>query len=178
MTGRFSLVAGETLEHVLMAPDEQKYLVSSDAGYGFICTFSAMVSRNKAGKALLNLPSGAKVFRPLPVLTQECSVVTVTTEGRMLVFSLDQLPELGKGKGNKIIQIPTARVQSREEYVKQMALVPPGESVVLKAGKRKLTLKPSDLEHYRGDRGRRGNKLPRGLQRVEEILLESEAVDE
>lgn len=177
MTGRFTLVAGETFEHVLMAADEQKYLMSSDAGYGFICQFANMVSRNKAGKALLSLPKGANVLRPIPVPTTDALVVAVTTEGRMLVFPLEQLPELGKGKGNKIISIPAARVQAREEYVKQIALVPLGESVVLKAGKRKLTLKASDLEHYRGDRGRRGNKLPRGLQRVEEILTEAEIND-
>ncbi|GGA81677.1 DNA topoisomerase 4 subunit A [Neiella marina] len=172
MTGRFSLVAGENLEYVLMSSDEQKYLISSDAGYGFVCKFDAMLSRQKAGKALLNKPAGAKVLEPKPVPADDALVVTVTTEGRMLVFPIDQLPELGKGKGNKIIQVPPARVQSREEYVKQIALVPPGLSVVLKAGKRKLTLKPADLEHYKGDRGRRGNKLPRGLQRVEEILVE------
>ncbi|WP_285817754.1 DNA topoisomerase IV subunit A [Echinimonas agarilytica] len=172
MTGRFTLVAGENIEHVLMATDEQRFLITSDAGYGFVCKFSNMISRNKAGKALLTLPSGAKVMTPQPITSDESQVVSVTTEGRMLVFPIDQLPELGKGKGNKIIQIPAARLQSREEYVKQIAIVPVGQSVVLKAGKRKLTLKASDLEHYRGDRGRRGNKLPRGLQRVEEILVE------
>ncbi|MBW8189713.1 DNA topoisomerase IV subunit A [Neiella marina] len=178
MTGRFSLVAGETLDYVLMGTDDQKYLISSDAGYGFVCKYENLLSRQKAGKALLNKPAGAKVFEPKLVPSDDVLVVTVTTEGRMLVFPIDQLPELGKGKGNKIIQVPPARVQSREEYVKQIALVPPGLSVVLKAGKRKLTLKPSDLEHYKGDRGRRGNKLPRGLQRVEEILIEQPEVAE
>ena len=96
----------------------------------------------------------------------------------MLLFPLRDLPKLGKGKGNKIISIPGAKVQAREEFVKVLAVVPQGSSVTLHAGKRKLTLKPSDLEHYHGERGRRGNKLPRGLQRVDEAVVEFTPADE
>ena len=89
----------------------------------------------------------------------------------MLLFPLTDLPSLGKGKGNKIINIPSAKSQSREEFVKVLTVVPDGASVKVHAGKRNMTLSPSDLEHYRGERGRRGNKLPRGLQRVDEIQI-------
>ena len=96
----------------------------------------------------------------------------------MLIFPIRDLPKLGKGKGNKIISIPSARVKSREEFVKVLGIVPDGASVTLHAGKRKLTLKPSDLEHYYGERGRRGNKLPRGLQRVDLMEVEFTAAQE
>ena len=90
----------------------------------------------------------------------------------MLLFPLRDLPSLSKGKGNKIINIPSAKAKSREEYVCALAVVPEGASVKVVAGKRSMTLSPSDLEHYHGERGRRGNKLPRGLQRVDEVVVE------
>lgn len=174
LTGRFSMVAGETVDQVLMAKDEQRYLLASDAGYGFICQFGDLVSRNKNGKAILNLPTGAKILPPSAVNDRENDLLAVVSnEGRMLLFPVRDLPELSKGKGNKMISIPTLRAQSREEYVVAAATVPADAAITLLAGKRKLTLKPSDLEHYRGERGRRGNKLPRGLQRVDAILVEN-----
>jgi len=172
LTGRFTLPADDTLCHCLMGDDEQQYLLSSDAGYGFVVRFADMVSRNKNGKALLTLPAGARVLAPQPVTavaSDRCLVIS--NEGRMLLFPLSTLPELAKGKGNKLISIPGRRVQTREEFVSQIAVVPEGASVTLFAGKRKLTLKPGDLEHYAGERGRRGNKLPRGLQRVDELQV-------
>ncbi|WKE67504.1 DNA topoisomerase IV subunit A [Gallaecimonas kandeliae] len=176
LTTRFNPVAGETFEQVLLGDDEDLYLLASDAGYGFICKFSDMVSRQKAGKALVTLPTGAKLLPPVRVPAgDQVQVLAITNEGRMLVFPLADLPALAKGKGNKIISIPSARAASREEVVRQLVLLHQGDSLVAYAGKRKLTLKPSDLEHYLGERGRRGAKLPRGLQRVDEVAVESTA---
>ncbi|MCT6698880.1 DNA topoisomerase IV subunit A [Rheinheimera sp. 4Y26] len=172
LTGRFSIVAGETFEHVLMAEDNQQLLLASDAGYGFVASFSDLLSRNKAGKALLSLPAGAKVLTPLAIHNPDTDqVVAISNEGRMLVFPIAELPKLSKGKGNKIISIPSARAASREEYVKLLAVVPAESGITLVAGKRKMTIKAADLAHYVGERGRRGNKLPRGLQRIDELLV-------
>ena len=137
-----------------------------------------MISRNKAGKALLSLPANAKVLLPQKVDKSKAqSILAITNEGRMLLFSLDALPQLTKGKGNKIIGIPTERAKNREELLIHLNVIPEDMPVTLWAGKRKLTLKPSDLEHYRGERGRRGAKLPRGLQRVDSVELgDGEAV--
>ncbi|QBG35624.1 DNA topoisomerase IV subunit A [Litorilituus sediminis] len=173
LTGRFNLATGRTFVHCVMADDEAKYLLVSDAGYGFVASFSDMVSRNKNGKALISLPEAAKVMSPQRVDNIDSdSCLAITTEGRMLVFPVKNLPELSKGKGNKIINIPSARVKAREEFVTLLAIVPEGASITLHAGKRKLTLKAADIEHYRGERGRRGNKLPRGLQRVSHLEVE------
>ncbi|MCG9697491.1 DNA topoisomerase IV subunit A [Shewanella sp. Isolate11] len=172
LTTRFQLSAGETIEHALMGEDGQCYLLASDAGYGFIGDYKDMVSRNKAGKALLSLPQNAKVLVPQRVdKSRSESILAITNEGRMLLFSVDALPQLAKGKGNKVIGIPTERAKSREELLIHLHVVPEGTAVTLWAGKRKLTLKASDLEHYRGERGRRGAKLPRGLQRVDKVEL-------
>ncbi|QPG05445.1 DNA topoisomerase IV subunit A [Salinimonas marina] len=170
LTGRFNLVGGEQFTHVLMSAEEQPFLLASDAGYGFVGKFGDMISKNKAGKAYLSLPASAQVLPPRPVgdlATDLC--LAISNEGRMLIFPLKDLPSLGKGKGNKIINIPSAKVKSREEFVKVIAVVPKAASVRVHAGKRNMTLSPADLEHYYGERGRRGNKLPRGLQRVDEL---------
>jgi len=172
ITTRFNLSPGEVMEHVLLGDDDKFYLLASDAGYGFVGSYKDMVSRNKAGKALLSLPANAKVIAPQIVDKSKVeSILAITNEGRMLVFSLEALPQLSKGKGNKIIGIPSERAKSREELLAHLHVVPEDTAVTLWAGKRKLTLKPSDLEHYRGERGRRGAKLPRGLQRVDSVEI-------
>ncbi|WP_346351551.1 DNA topoisomerase IV subunit A [Oceanimonas sp. AH20CE76] len=174
LTGRCSLSPGEQVRFVLTGDDERLYLLASDAGYGFVCRYGDMVSRNKNGKALLTVPAGGEVLKPVPVAEVETSrCLVVTNEGRMLLFPLKDLPMLAKGKGNKLIGITGAKVQAREDFVKQLAVVPEGASVTIHAGKRKLTLKPADLAHYEGERGRRGALLPRGLQRVDGLEIES-----
>ncbi len=172
ITTRFNLSPGEVMEHVLLADDDRCYLLASDAGYGFVASYKDMVSRNKAGKALLSLPANAKVIVPQLVDKSKVeSILAITNEGRMLLFSLEALPQLSKGKGNKIIGIPGERSKSREELLSHLHVIPEDTAVTLWAGKRKLTLKPSDLEDYRGERGRRGAKLPRGLQRVDSVEI-------
>ncbi|MEE5115411.1 DNA topoisomerase IV subunit A [Pseudomonas alliivorans] len=174
LTGKLQPPPGATFECVLLPDDESLYVIASDAGYGFVVKGEDLQAKNKAGKALLSLPNGAKVILPRPVTDREQNwLAAVTTEGRLLVFKISDLPQLGKGKGNKIIGIPGERVASREEYVTDLAVIAQGATLVLQAGKRTLSLKPEDLEHYKGERGRRGNKLPRGFQRVDALLMEN-----
>ncbi|WP_122734382.1 DNA topoisomerase IV subunit A [Pseudomonas viridiflava] len=174
LTGKLQPPPGATFECVLLPDDDSMYVVDSDAGYGFVVKGEDLQAKNKAGKALLSLPNGAKVILPRPVTDREQNwLAAVTTEGRLLVFKISDLPQLGKGKGNKIIGIPGERVASREEYVTDLAVIAQGATLVLQAGKRTLSLKPEDLEHYKGERGRRGNKLPRGFQRVDALLVEN-----
>ncbi|MFW8591719.1 DNA topoisomerase IV subunit A [Glaciecola sp. 2405UD65-10] len=173
LTGRFSIVGGEQAVFVLMAADKQNYLIGSDAGYGFVSSFEDMVTKNKAGKAFVSLPVGAKIMHPMTISSVETDwCLCISNQGRMLLFPLKDLPVLGKGKGNKLMNIPSAKAKSREEYLTQLVVVPQDASVKIIAGKRGMTLSPSDLSHYYGERGRRGNKLPRGLQRVDDIVVE------
>ncbi|MDR2307356.1 MAG: DNA topoisomerase IV subunit A, partial [Paucimonas sp.] len=176
LTGRLTPPPGATFECVLLPEDDALYVVASDAGYGFVVKGEDLQAKNKAGKGLLSLPNGAKVMTPRPVIEREQDwLAAVTTEGRLLVFKVADLPQLGKGKGNKIIGVPGDRVASREEFVTDLAVISEGSTLVLQAGKRTLSLKPDDLEHYKGERGRRGSKLPRGFQRVDALMVESPA---
>ncbi len=174
LTGRLTPPPGASFECLLLPDDSSLYVLASDAGYGFVVKGEDLQAKNKAGKALISLPNGAKVLSPKPVASlEDTSIAVVTNEGRLLVFAITELPQLAKGKGNKLISIPGERVAKREEYVVDLAVVPAGASLTLQAGKRPYTLKGSDLEHYRAERGRRGNKLPRGFQRVDSLQVET-----
>lgn len=176
VTGRLNLTPGTNLRQVLMADDEQMWLMGSDAGYGFICKSSDMVSKNKSGKALLTVPEKAEVMAPQPISNLDTDeILVITNEGRMLLFPIKDLPQLSKGKGNKIINIPSARSKSREEFLSQLIVLPQGEQVTIHAGKRKMGIKASDLDNFRGERGRRGTMLPRGLQNVTRLEITSTA---
>ncbi|MEX9780375.1 DNA topoisomerase IV subunit A [Providencia manganoxydans] len=173
LTGRLSLPQGATVEHVLMAQDEQKYLMASDAGYGFICTFNDLVTKNKTGKALINLPDNAKILAPIELNNeQEDMLLAITKAGRMLMFPVSDLPQLSKGKGNKIINITGAQAASGEDLLVWLLVLPAQSSITLYFGKRKLKFKAEELQKYRAERGRRGTSLPRGLHNIERIEVE------
>ncbi|HTQ99145.1 MAG TPA: DNA topoisomerase IV subunit A [Candidatus Acidoferrum sp.] len=174
LTGRLSPPSGATFEGMVIGEPEQLYLIASDAGYGFVTQLDNLLVKNRAGKAVLNMPDGGRVMSPVLVGNAETDdVVAVTTEGHMLVFKIAELPQLPKGKGNKIIAITPAKVQDRSEFVAGFAVVGPGQSVVIHSGKRYIKLGKDELEHYRGERGRRGNKLPRGFQKVDKVEIET-----
>ncbi|WP_455230129.1 DNA topoisomerase IV subunit A [Geopseudomonas aromaticivorans] len=173
LTGRLTPPPGASFDCLLLPEDDALYVLASDAGYGFVVKGEDLQAKNKAGKALLSLPAGARVLAPRPLADRDSDwLAAVTTEGRLLVFKVADLPQLAKGKGNKIIGIPGERVASREEYLSDLAVLPQGATLVLQAGKRTLSLRPDDLEHYKGERGRRGSLLPRGFQRVDALLVE------
>ncbi|SDJ97893.1 DNA topoisomerase IV subunit A [Microbulbifer yueqingensis] len=170
LSGRINPPSGATFEGLLMGSDEQRLLLASDAGYGFVAKLGDLQSRNKAGKAMLTLPKNARVLPPCEIENpDEALLAAVTSEGRMLVFPVSELPELSKGKGNKIVNIPSARAASREEIVVGAAVLEGNAQLVIHAGKRHTRIKISELDHYRGERGRRGNKLPRGFQKVDRV---------
>ncbi len=170
LTGRLSPAAGASFRAVLGGKPGRWYLLASDAGYGFRIQFKDLHAKNKAGKALLSLPQGARVLPPVPVFDPDGDrLVAISNEGRMLVFPVAELPVLARGKGNKIIGIPAARARGREEFLAHLMVLSRDSSLVISSGKRTFTLKPADLEKYQGERGRRGNKLPRGFQRVDGV---------
>jgi topoisomerase-4 subunit A len=168
LTGRLDPPAGASFVAVLGGEPEGRWLLASDAGYGFICTLADLFAKPKAGKAVLTLPAGARVMPPVPIPGSAADlVVAATTSGHLLAFPAADLPELSRGKGNKIIGIPAARAQAREELVAALSVLPQGSALSLLSGKRTLTLKADDLSRFVGERGRRGGLLPRGFQRVD-----------
>ena len=169
LTGKLNLPAGATIEYVVMASEQQELLMASDAGYGFICKFEDLIARNKAGKALISLPENAKVMEPKTLANATALVVAMTSAGRMLIFPAKDLPALSKGKGNKIVTIPAANAKERSELLVRLLLISDQASLEFHSGKRKIVLKPEDLQKFRAERGRKGSTLPRGLHTNVEI---------
>ncbi|MDU2229348.1 MAG: DNA topoisomerase IV subunit A [Haemophilus parainfluenzae] len=175
LTGKLTLPAGATIEQVIMEPEKQELLMASDAGYGFICKFEDLIARNKAGKALISLPENAKVLKPEKLSESASLLVSLTSAGRMLIFPVRDLPALSKGKGNKIISIPAANAKARSELLVKLFLISEQASLEFHSGKRKITLKPEDLQKFRAERGRKGSQLPRGLHsNVDIVVVEPE----
>ena len=175
LTGKLTLPAGATVEQVIMEPEKQELLMASDAGYGFICKFEDLIARNKAGKALISLPENAKVLKPETLSESASLLVSLTSAGRMLIFPVRDLPALSKGKGNKIISIPAANAKARSELLVKLFLISEQASLEFHSGKRKITLKPEDLQKFRAERGRKGSQLPRGLHsNVDIVVVEPE----
>ena len=175
LTGKLTLPPGATMEQVIMEPEKQELLMASDAGYGFICKFEDLIARNKAGKALISLPENAKVLKPETLSESASLLVSLTSAGRMLIFPVRDLPALSKGKGNKIINIPAANAKARSELLVKLFLISEQASLEFHSGKRKITLKPEDLQKFRAERGRKGSQLPRGLHsNVDIVVVEPE----
>ena len=181
VSGKVNPPSGATFEGVVIGEDNKDVLLASDAGYGFVGKVSDLISKNKSGKAVLRAPKGGKVLAPRMVNDYKKDlIVAITNEGRMLMFPIAELPRLAKGKGNKIISIPTGRVAERVEFVVALTVLTADDTLTVHAGKRHHNLKPADLQHYQGERGRRGNKLPRGFQNVDriEVVLKGEPQSE
>ncbi len=168
LTGRLNPQDNAQFIAVLCGDNEQTFLLASDAGYGFMTKLEELYAKNKNGKATLSLPKGSKPLQPRAIKNVETDLIAAATNtGHLIIFPLKDLPELAKGKGNKIIGIPGSRVVTREEFVVDIAILSAEQLLIVKSGSKQLKLKPSDWQHYVNERGKRGSKLPRAFQRVE-----------
>ncbi len=166
LTGRFSPASGASFLALATGDNDTRYVLSSSHGYGFVTRFENLTGRQKAGKAMLSLSEGAKVLQPATVGSVEGDrIVAVTSAGHLLAFPVSELPELDKGKGNKIIDIPKAKRGT--EHVVAVAVVPEGGTLLVKSGARTMSLSFTDLGEYVGARASRGGLLPRGWQKVD-----------
>jgi topoisomerase-4 subunit A len=171
LSSRFKPPDGAEFCGAMIGDNDQKYLLASDAGYGFIVTLEDLVTRNKAGKAILRVPAGGRAVVPAPVPAEsECLIAAVSSIGRLLMFEMDELPELAKGKGNKLLNIPTKKYQSGEEKLVAAAVVPEDGNLQVYSGSRIMTIKWNDTDQYYGERALRGGLLPRGWRNVDRLV--------
>ena len=172
LSGRTSPPSGAYFTGVITGEKDQQFLLASDAGYGFIATLGDLQSKNKAGKSVISVPAGGVVLQPQPVSDLEQDyVAAVSNEGRLLIFPISELPLLARGKGVKIMNIHKALLADRLEFMAHLVVLTAKDTLVVHSGKRHINLKFDDLEHYRGERARRGLKLPRGFQKVDTVAL-------
>ncbi len=179
LTGRLNPAAGANFRGVLLGDPEMRWLVATDAGYGFFVRLGELHSRNRAGKACLRVPEGGDVLLPSPVIGAEfpgkALVAALSSEGRLLVFPAADLPELSRGKGNKIFGISSRKFKTGEEKLLAVVVLDPRQSLVLFSNQRSMTLKPGDLAPYRGARSQRGGLLPRGWRKIDRLLPGTDA---
>ncbi len=165
--------SGVTFQALLSGEPETEFVIASDFGYGFIVKLQDLYSKTRTGKAALKLPEGAKVLTSATITDKSSQyLAAATNEGRLLVFPIADLPELARGKGNKIIQIPNTRAVKREEYCAVIAVLGKKDTLILNSGKRSLRLPPKDLVNFHGERGQRGSLLPRGLRQIDSYEVE------
>jgi topoisomerase-4 subunit A len=173
LSGRLDPPEGATFAGVLIGDPQDRWVLASDAGYGFVVKLEEMYSRNRAGKAVLKVPEGSGVVAPAVVpAAGDALLCAASSEGKLLVFPVKDLPELPRGKGNKIFGISSKKVASREEFLAAIAVVAPTQNLIVRCGERKMTLKFSELKDYRGERAQRGAVLPRGWRKVERLEVE------
>tara|TARA_B100000401_G_scaffold145239_1_gene96491 strand:- start:113 stop:2371 length:2259 start_codon:yes stop_codon:yes gene_type:complete len=183
LSGRINAESGETFAGVVSGKLDSKVVLASSAGYGFTANLGDLQTKNKSGKAAIRVNENAKVLDPRSIQNvDEDLLAAITNQGRMLVFPLSELPQLTKGKGNKIIGIPKANFDSGEEFLKEIAVLGEGRELKLISGKRHFSIKAKDIENFIGNRGRRGNFLPKGFRNVDGIeviaIKESKGEDE
>ncbi|MBT3426755.1 MAG: DNA topoisomerase IV subunit A [Gammaproteobacteria bacterium] len=172
LTGKVNPPPGVHFIGLLLGERGGRYLVASDAGYGFVGRLEDMISKNKAGKAFLRTPQDSVALQPVPVFDRENDFIAAfTSQGRLLIFPVKDLPELAKGKGNKIINIPAADVRNRFETMSYLVAFGERDTLMVLSGKRHINLTMKELAHYKGERARRGLKLPRGFQKVDGVTL-------
>jgi len=173
LSGRIDPPDGATFAGVMLGDPADRYVLATDAGYGFIVQLEELYVRNRGGKVVLNVPEGANVLAPAAVTTDNKALLcAVNNDGKLLVFPVSELPELAKGKGNKIFGIDSKRFDKRDEFMVGVAVVGPEQSLLVYAGERKMTLKFAELKDYKGERAQRGGVLPRGWRKVDRLSVE------
>jgi topoisomerase-4 subunit A len=174
ITGRVSADSGVKFISSLIGNDDDKFMIMNSAGYGYISEFKNMVSNKKSGRAFMKIPNDAELLKAIQVREDHVYIAAVSNIGRLLIFKIDELPMLGKGKGNKIINIPTAKFIAKEEFMSHAQLISTSSSLRIESGKRFLSLKLKDLENYISSRAKRGNMLPQGYRKVDNMIEEVE----
>ena len=165
LSGRLDPPDGAKFAGVMIGEAEDLWLLATDAGYGFTARLKDLISDRRAGKVVLNVPENAHVLAPTPVPSPESLVAAVSSEGKLLAFPVGEVPELPRGKGNKLYDIPSKKAAARQELMSAVAVVPPEASLILWSGEQHKTLEWRDLKDYVGERAQRGTVLKRGWPR-------------
>jgi topoisomerase-4 subunit A len=174
LSGRLDPPDGAKFAGVMIGEPEDLWLLASDAGYGFTARLKDLITDRRAGKTVLNVPENAHVLAPAPVPSAESLVAVVSSEGKLLAFPVGEVPEMPRGKGNKLYDIPSRKAAARAELMTAVAVVPPKASLILWSGEQQKVLEWRDLQDYVGERAQRGAVLrrgwPRKIDRLETLL--------
>ena len=176
ITGRLSADSGVQFISSVIGNDESRFLIMNTAGYGYISEYKNMISNKKTGRAFMKLPENAKMLKAIPIRDDHSYIAAVSNIGKLLIFELKELPVLGKGKGNKIINIPKDKLKAGEEFMAHAQVLSDGSSLMIEVGKRSVTLKPKDWQQYILSRAKRGKKVGKliNIERLTEVVNNSD----
>ena len=176
ITGRLNADSGVKFISSVIGADDDRFLIMNSAGYGYISEYKNMISNKKTGRAFMRLPDHAEMLKAIPVRENHTHIAAVSNIGKLLIFELDELPILGKGKGNKIINIPKDKLSAGEEFMAHAQLLAIDSSLKIEVGKRSVTLKPKDWSEYILSRAKRGKKVGKliNIERLTEEIKSKE----
>ena len=176
ITGRLNADSGVQFISSIIGEENNKYLIMNTAGYGYISEFKNMTTNKKTGRAFMKLPEHAKMLKAIPIRDDHTHIAAVSNIGKLLIFKLEELPILGKGKGNKIINIPKDKLSAGEEFMAHAQVLADESSLMIEVGKRSVTLKPKDWHEYILSRAKRGKKVGKliNIERLTEIISSKE----
>ena len=177
ITGRLNADSGVQFISSVIGVEGNKFLIMNTAGYGYISEYQNMISNKKTGRAFMKLPDNAKMLKAIPVKDNHTHIAAVSNIGKLLIFNIEELPILGKGKGNKIINIPKDKLAAGEEFMAHAQLLADDSSLKIEVGKRSVTLKPKDWSEYVLSRGKRGKKVGK-LINIERLIEEPKSLEE
>jgi Type IIA topoisomerase (DNA gyrase/topo II, topoisomerase IV), A subunit len=177
ITGRLNADSGVQFISSVIGVEDNKFLIMNTAGYGYISEYQNMISNKKTGRAFMKLPDNAKMLKAIPVKDNHTHIAAVSNIGKLLIFNIEELPILGKGKGNKIINIPKDKLASGEEFMAHAQLLADDSSLKIEVGKRSVTLKPKDWSEYVLSRAKRGKKVGK-LINIERLIEEPKSLEE
>ena len=174
LTGKLNPTDGASFVALVSGEPDQWVLIATDASFGFITKLGDLHVKNRNGKACLKLTPHAKILPPRMIIARETDLIAcVSHAGRLLIFSAEELPVLARGKGNKLMSIPAIDSKNRSDFIIDIQVFSPEATLIIHAGKRHFSLKPIDRKPYMGKRAQRGQKLPRGLQQVFKLSIET-----
>ena len=165
LSGRLNPPDGAKFVGLILGEPQELWLLASDAGYGFVARLEDLLTDRRAGKTVLNVPDNALALPPARVSAADALVVAVSSEGKLLAFPVSEVPQMPRGKGNKLYDIPGKKAAAREEVLAGLAVVAPRGALEVWSGDKKRVLSWAELKAYRGERAQRGSVLPRGWPR-------------
>ncbi len=168
LTGRINPPAGATFESLVMGESSDRYLILSNAGYGFIVAFNELLAKNRNGKGIIKIKEGQTLLPLLkiPSDTEKCFVALASQDGKLLLFPLSDIPEMTKGKGNRLFTL------SKGTTMLGINVLKANQKLLVSKDRKNLELTPKEWKAYVGVMGDKGQKLPKGFEKIQKLTVE------
>ncbi len=170
LSGSIDPPDGATFAAALIGEPEDRWLIASDAGYGFRARLADLYARNRKGKAVLKVPENAHVLPAQPIRSADALAVLVNDEGEVLALKCARIEEMASGKGQNLYGIPGRKSAAREEYLVAIAVVAPGEQLTVYSGNSApMKLSYEALKAFEDRKGQRRQRFSRAYKQVDRL---------